>query len=506
MHEFQGKRVTVMGLGLHGGGLAIATWLLRHGAEVTVTDLKTRAQLRPSLIALERAHRSGKGSLHLVLGQHRARDFRNVDLVIQNPGVPRESPYLKVARRADVLIENEASLFLRMVNGESRMANNKRRRAQIIGVTGTRGKSTTAALIHAMLRTAGRRAVLAGNIRIPMFSVLEEVLNASRRGPIDVVLELSSWHCEHLSATTGSVDVAVLTNILRDHLNRYRSMRTYTAAKARLLRFQDTRAVAVCNADDPIVRAIARSFGRNVRWFTQHQFSGKTGAGLARRRSGAYASKGMLWYRDADGDHRIAPASSLRISGDHNIANACAAITTVRAFGVPTVAIRRALESFRGLPGRLETVARIGGVTYINDTCATSPDGAIAALRALRQRVSRAAGQQNNRVVLIAGGTDKELEFGAWAKVAASTVKAIVFLPGTATEKMKRALQSFMIFHSSFIIQDAPSMHSAVRTARQLTRPQDTVLLSPGAASFGLFQHEFDRGDQFARAVRSLRI
>jgi UDP-N-acetylmuramoylalanine--D-glutamate ligase len=350
-----------------------------------------------------------------------------------------------------------------------------------------------------MLKAAGRRAVLAGNIRIPMFSVLDEVLQAGKRGPVDVVLELSSWHCEHLSGATGSVDVAVLTNILRDHLNRYRSMRAYAAAKARLFRFQSDRAVSVCNGDDSIVRAIARSFGKTVRWFSREQPP-------ARRWVGAYVWKGLLWYRDADGDHRIAPASSLRIFGDHNIANACAAIAAVRTLGVPTAAIRRALESFRGLQGRLETVARINGVTYINDTCATSPDGAIAALRALHANAERKTQNAELRnLILIAGGTDKELEFDEWAREVARSVKAIVFLPGTATEKMKRALKSFIIHHSSFIIRDAPSMRAAVRLAAASARPSNTVLLSPGAASFGLFQHEFDRGEQFTRYARELK-
>lgn len=486
--DVHGKRVTVMGLGLHGGGLAVATWLLRHGAEVTVTDLKTRQQLRSSLITLERAHRIGKGSLRLVLGQHRARDFRSADLVIQNPGVPRESPYLNIARRAGVPIENEASLFLKIVRAAGQQG------IRIVGVTGTRGKSTTAALIHAMLKSTGRRAVLAGNIRIPMFSVLDEVLQVGKRGPVDIVLELSSWHCEHLSARTGSVDVSVLTNILRDHLNRYRSMRAYTAAKARLLRFQDTRAVAVCNAGDPIVRAIARSFGRAVRWFAGEHPS-------ARRWVGAYEHKGMLWYRDADGDHRIAPASSLHISGDHNIANACAAITAARALGVPTAAIRRALESFRGLPGRFETIARIGGVTYINDTCATSPDGAIAALRALQSNAECRTQNAECRIVLIAGGTDKKLEFSAWAKEVIGSVQALVLLPGTATTAMERALARADA-PASLRAHDARSMAEAVRIVRRLARPGDVVLLSPGAASFGLFQHEFDRGDQFLREVK----
>ncbi|MBI4434675.1 UDP-N-acetylmuramoyl-L-alanine--D-glutamate ligase [Candidatus Uhrbacteria bacterium] len=518
-----GKQVTVMGLGLHGGGLAVATWLLRHGAEVTVTDLKTRQQLRPSVVALERAHVRGRGSLTFALGQHRARDFRHADLIIQNPGVPRESPYLAIARRAGVSVESEASLFLKVVRSYTPPPHApppggkggkkgflplpvgggvRGGGVRITAITGTRGKSTTAALIHAMLQSAGRRAVLAGNIRIPMFSVIDEVLHAAARGPVDVVLELSSWHCEHLSTATGSVDVAVLTNLLRDHLNRYRSMRAYTAAKARLLRFQDKQAVAVCNADDPIVRAIARSFGRTVRWFASVRPSG-------RRWTGVYAADGTLWARDADGDHRVAPVSTLRIPGSHNIANACAAIAAARVLAVPTAAIRRALGSFRGLPGRLEVVARHNGITYMNDTCATSPDGTIAALEATRQPTlsphpSGRGSMRGRGIILIAGGTNKNLTFDAWAKEVVESVRVLIFLPGTATEKMRTALRPFVIRHSGFVIRDARSMRDAVRQASAYAHRGSIVLLSPGAASFGLFQHEFDRGDQFTRAAREL--
>ncbi|MDO8599307.1 MAG: UDP-N-acetylmuramoyl-L-alanine--D-glutamate ligase [bacterium] len=532
--QWDGKRVTVMGLGLHGGGLAVATWFLRHGACVTVTDLKTRKQLRPSVAALERVARErGSGTLAFVLGVHRVRDFRDTDLIIQNPGVPRESKFLAIARAANVLIENEASLFFKMVRGgaarPSEAPEERRRRGgavRIVAVTGTRGKSTTTALIHAMLRQAGHSAFLAGNIRIPMFDVIDRVIAASKRGPVDVVLELSSWHCERLSRTTGSADIAVLTNLYPDHLNRYPSMRSYAAAKARLVRFQNPRAIVVANAEQPIVRAMAACSPGEVRWYA---------ARAPRRTWSGFTTRDGDCVRTRHGRATvITPRALLHLPGAHNTMNLLAAAAAATACGVQPLDIRRALRTFRGLPGRLEVIARRRGVTYVNDTCATSPDGAIAALAAIGQQSNAAVrslplfqrgsgrgcvgsdasfrssrGVKEERgwgIILIAGGTDKCLEFDAWAQEVARSVKAIVFLPGTATEKMKRALRPFMIHDSSFITRDAPSMRSAVRTARQMARPGDTVLLSPGAASFGLFQHEFDRGEQFAREVRHLRL
>ncbi|MBI4450026.1 UDP-N-acetylmuramoyl-L-alanine--D-glutamate ligase [Candidatus Uhrbacteria bacterium] len=490
MHEFLGKRVTVMGLGLHGGGLATAAWFLGHGAHVTVTDLKTRAQLQPSVMALERvAKQRGVGSLRLVLGKHDAKDFRDADLIVQNPGVPRESKFLAIARAARVPIENEASLFLKIVHSHASPDGKRGKKAflplpgggargggvHITAITGTRGKSTTSALIAAILRADGRRAFLAGNIRIPMLGNLDAVLRAARRGPVDVVIELSSWHCELLSRATGGPDIAVLTNLYPDHLNRYRSLRAYAVAKTRLVRFQHDQGVVVANREQPIVRAMAKCSSGRVLWFSRRRMDRTT--------------------------KRL--RALLALPGEHNTMNCLAAIATARALRVNGSAIRRGLRSFRGLPGRLETVARRGGVTYVNDTCATSPDGTIAALQALTESGSmKHESGRRGAIILIAGGVDKELEYAVWAKEVTGRAKALILLPGTATEKMKRSLSKSIIHDSLFMIHDALSMRSAVQTARRLAHAGDTVLLSPGAASFGLFQHEFDRGDQFNQEVK----
>ncbi|MFH1430774.1 MAG: UDP-N-acetylmuramoyl-L-alanine--D-glutamate ligase [Candidatus Uhrbacteria bacterium] len=476
---FRGKRVTVMGLGLHGGGLAVARWMLRHGADVTVTDIKTRAQLRPSVCAIEKtAQGKGSGRLQLVLGGHRAVDFNRADIIVQNPGVPRDSRYLDIARHAHVPIENEASIFLQVVRATKLPV-------RIVGITGTRGKSTTAALIFAMLDAGGRRAFLAGNIRIPMFDILDRVIRAARHDEVDVVLELSSWHCEHLSAQTGSVDVAVFTNLLRDHLNRYASMRSYFSAKARLIRFQRSRAVAVLNADDVVVSELARVYKRDVRWFSS--------AALPIRTRGAYLDRAWVWVRDRSKTQRLAAIRNASLQGAHNAMNVAAATACAHTLGISGVAIRRAIREFRGLPGRAQDIATRNGIRYMNDTCATTPDASIAALRSI-----------TDGIVLIAGGTDKRLRFDVWAREVVERVHSIVFLPGTATDCMRAALKRTPGAHA-LAIYEANSMRTAVRTATKCAERGDVVLLSPGATSFGLFVHEFDRGDQFVQAVKTKR-
>ncbi|MFH1098729.1 MAG: UDP-N-acetylmuramoyl-L-alanine--D-glutamate ligase [Candidatus Uhrbacteria bacterium] len=539
--DFRDHRITVMGLGLHGGGLATASWFLRHGADVTVTDLKTRAELRPSAIALEAvARRKGSGELTLVLGKHRAADFRDADLIVQNPGVPRESPYLRIARLAGVPIANDASIAFALLRA---LASPPR----IVAVTGTRGKSTTAALIYAMCVAAGRTAFLGGNIRIPIFSILDRLCAAARRGSVDVILELSSWQCERLDRVSGGPDVAVLTNLLTDHLNRYRGMRDYANAKERILfppvGHSAMRApIVVANLANQWTRTMARQSSRDISWFTP--------SATASVRVPVFTADDRWFFRRVGRRvDRIAPRRALAIPGSHNVANALAAIAAARALDLSDVAIRRALRTFSGLSGRFEVVSRRDGITFINDTCATTPDATIAALRTAMEwrgddeklpmspaplrpmsgsskskTPSRAfglsvydnrpkwCGMSRRQIILIAGGTDKELNYCDWAKEIIQSVKSVVFLPGSATEKMEHELQKVSgssakgagasSENSKCSICHVASMRAAVSTARRLAERGNIILLSPGAASFGLFLHEFDRGEQFIRAVR----
>ncbi|MDO8559503.1 MAG: UDP-N-acetylmuramoyl-L-alanine--D-glutamate ligase [bacterium] len=466
---FSGRRVLVMGLGLHGGGLQVARWLVRHGANVRVTDVKAAAALAPSLRQLPRSSR-----LTLALGGHRAVDFRWAEMVVQNPGVPRESSWLQLARRSGARIENEATLFFKLVG-----------RGRIIGVTGTRGKSTTTALIAAILRRRFRGAVMAGNIAsVPMFSVVDRVRR--NRGP--VVLELSSWHLENLGEQKISPHVAVVTNVLADHRNRYRRQASYAAAKWQILAHQLPTDVAVVNADNPTTRAFAGACrGRAVRF----------GRSCGAARPCLTVRGGHLVWREGKRSQRVASAHASQLPGDHNLSNLMAAAAVGRVVGVPNTELRRAIAAFRGLPYRQQVVSRRGGVAYVNDTTATTPDATIAALRTFGAR---------RRIVLVAGGSDKllpESEFRALAREVKSSVKAAVLLSGTGSVRIIRALRRE--FFSSPIVTDVRSMADAVGIARRLADPGDVVLLSPACASFGMFVHEFDRGDQFNRCVKSLR-
>ena len=230
--DFKGKKILIMGLGLLGGGAACVKWFVKHGARVTVTDLKSKKQLQQTFTSLKNL------SVTWVLGRHRESDFKNSDLVIQNPDVPRESKYLKMAAKAGVGVENEASIFLKNCRG------------QVIGVTGTRGKSTTSALIYNML-LPGSKAYLAGLPKMPMLDILDRIKPAEK-----VVLELSSWQLEVLGAHNLSPQVAVVTNIYNDHLNRYSGMKQYIAAKKNIFKYQKKNDITVLNFGNKETKAM----------------------------------------------------------------------------------------------------------------------------------------------------------------------------------------------------------------------------------------------------------
>jgi len=455
--NWRGKRVLVMGLGVHGGGLGVTRFLVGQGATVTVTDLQSAAQLRPSLEALAGL------PVRYVLGEHRAEDFHHADLIVRNPGVPADSPYLALAREHGVPIEMEMGLFFRLCP------------APIIGITGTKGKTTTTLLVGAMLRQVEPGTVIAGNLRISALELLPQI------GPTTpVVLELSSWQLEGLEAHRLNPHIAAVTNVSPDHLNRYRDLDEYAAAKKLIFRFQSPGDFLVLNADDPIVQGFAAEAQGTVVWFSRQNPV-----------LGAYlAGDALLWHWDGR-TYTVASRDDVRLPGEHNLENALAAIAIAGVWGAPPEAMGEALRGFRGVEHRLELVAEINGVRYVNDTTSTAPAAALAALDAL-----------DGPIVLIAGGADKKLDFSELGAAVARRVKALLLLEGTATDKLAAAVSAVK---DDLIAGRFLDLRAAVQAAQDVARPGDTVLLSPGCASFGMFANEFERGEQFKAIVGERR-
>ena len=484
LKNFKNKKVLVMGLGKLGGGTATTKWFVKHGAKVTVTDLRTRKNLASSIRALGRAAHK----VRFVLGKHRAEDFRRNDLIVVNPAVPRESPYLAIARKAGREITNDAKIFFDLVTNP------------IAAVTGTRGKTTTTNWLAHLARGVHRRIAAAGNTpEMPLLALIDRLKD--KKTP--AVLELSSWQLEqvdkaHLPAEAPAKeghapDVAVITNLYPDHLNRYPGIRDYARAKANIFKRQTPAQALILNADDAWTPFFLREKPRGRVYF----FSLKP---LHKSRGGIFISGRRAFFKkDAKrtvvlGPREMRPLVAL---GNHNLQNLLAAMLAAHLLGIPWREIQKRIATLPQIPFRQEfIVARLPAgrqgrhLTVVNDTAATSPDGTIAALARFK----------NKNLILIAGGTDKKLEFGGWARAVKRCVKpeCLFLLGGSATEKMVRALRRSGYFKQSYP-QPFEELSSLIRAVKKKVR-QNTpsfVLFSPGAASFEKFKNEFDRGRKF---------
>jgi len=440
MRVFLGQRVTVVGLGLHGGGLGVVRFLMREGArQIIVTDLRTKKILQPTINQIPKSRK-----IRYVLGAHHLDDFRHTDAIIKNPGVPLSSPYLEEARRQGVPILSDMGIFFERV------------RSPIIGVTGTKGKSTTATLIALLLRTRFRRILLAGNIRKSVLDIMEDANRSDA-----VVLELSSFQLEDLALVKRSPNIAVITNIFPDHLNRHRTMREYRRVKSLIGAFQNEKDTIIVPKGVCIVKLLKKGRAKLISVAIAKTFRARVA--------------------------RINPA----LQG--HMADATAlAITAAQSMGIPEKDCLKQLAAFKPLEGRMEPVRVLRGVSFINDTTATTPMASAKGLALIRRR--------HRGVILIAGGSDKNLPYAEFGAAIKKSARFIFLLPGSATEKIIRTLGKWAENKSS----RAASMEEAVRRASDMAERGETVLLSPGAASFGLFNHEFHRGSAFVSAVKKL--
>lgn len=460
--SWTGKRVTVFGLGVAGGGVGTVQFLVSRGAtDIRVTDAKKAHELGDAVSMIE--HLPG---VRLFLGEHRKTDFTDVDLVIKNPRIPWTNEYVVMAQDARVPVHMDSSVFFSLCD------------RPIIGVTGTKGKTTTATLIAHLLASSGMRVLEVGIGETPVLSLVDRIPSSDA-----IVFELSSWRLSALSSIRKSPALAVFTNFYPDHLNYYASMEEYFTDKANIVRFQGANDVFIYNAESPeLAREASRALSKTL-FFSRDD----------RGRDGVFVREGDLVSRENGIESVFASVSDVRLPGKHSLENALAATAAARSFGVPLEGIARGLLSFSGVPHRLERVAEKRKAFWYNDSASTIPDATIAAIRAFE-----------TPLLLIAGGSDKNLDFGALAEsiVRSWHVKGVILFRGDATDKLVSAICEQG--GDGKIFDLVSSMEEAVDAAVSRVESGDTVILSPGAASFGLFRNEFDRGDQFRERVRSL--
>jgi len=429
--NYRGQRVTVMGLGRFGGGAGAARFLAERGARVSITDLSPAEKLADSIASLN--------DLPITawrLGEHRAEDFQEADLIVASPAVPRENPYLRIAREAGVEITSEMNLFWR------------HNRGRVIGVTGSNGKSTTTAMIHAILSTAGRPTRLGGNIGRSLLPEVDSITPDEF-----VVLELSSFQLENLAPLRPQPDVAVVTNFTPNHLDRHGSLAEYRTAKQNITAWQRPDQIAVLDFNDADIAA----------WPT------------AARRMDYGTAVNELPLTDW-----------LQVPGPHNLRNAQAAACAALAVGVDVNNIETGLRSFRGLPHRLEVVAELAGRRFVNDSIATTPESVEAALRSF----------EDARVILLAGGYDKGIDLTGLARLIGERCHAVALIGQTAG-RLEELLTGSLLPR-----QVCASLEEAVRWAYAHSHPGDVVLLSPGCASYDWFRDFEERGRLFAELAR----
>lgn len=436
----QNQKILLMGLGILGGGVATAKFLVEQGARLTVTDLKNELQLAPSLKNLQAI----KSEINFVLGKHREKDFLENDIIVINPDVPADNYFVTIARKAGKRIENELTLFYELSKSKN-----------LVAITGTRGKTTTANWITHLLKSKNPDVVLLGNA--PDKPFLQEIKKVGKDSI--VVMEVPSYQLEIINENNFRSKVSVITNIYRDHINRHKTLEGYALTKANIFRGQKNEDVLILN--------------KNNQW-TPFLLNQKP------------KSKVLFFSEE---DFTVDQKEFVKQWGKHNLQNFTAASLAASALGVPAETIKKRIGSLPQIKFRQEKIYDNGTLQIYNDTAATSPEAAMAAMIRFLP--------YSNNVIFIGGGTDKELEYKSWAETVKKMIKPgnLILLAGSATEKMKIEL-------GGFNFKEFESLEECLKKA--LAMHPTKIIFSPGAKSFEKFKNEFDRGEQFNLLVTQL--
>lgn len=442
-----------MGLGSFGGGVGAARYLAGHGAQVTVTDQKSGEELSDSVKALD-----GLG-IRFVLGRHEFSDFTGADMVVVSPGVPGSSEFVEAARRAGVILTTEIGLFV------------ERCPARICGITGSNGKTTTVSMIKSILEHTGERFRVGGNIGGSLLSELQTIASGDH-----VVLELSSFQLEWLDRLSWSPHIAAVLNIMPNHLDRHGSFNDYLRAKAAILDHQTPDDMAILMDDDQG----SASLSYRVRGLLVWVGTDLTGEGITLEGS---------WIAEHIGNrvNRICDTGALHVPGKHNVLNAMAAAACAREMHIGYDSIRSGLGAYKGLPHRLEFAGEHNGIQFYNDSKATTPEAAAAGITSF-----------NLPVIPILGGYDKGVSFGEMARRIAPHV-AWAALIGVTAPEISRELEKAGVHSAVFA-----SLEEAFTACCELSSSGDVVILSPGCASYDMFNNYEERGNAFKELVRRL--
>ncbi|MFZ2072200.1 MAG: UDP-N-acetylmuramoyl-L-alanine--D-glutamate ligase [Minisyncoccia bacterium] len=452
IEKFRGKKITVMGLGILGRGLGYTKFLAECGADLIVTDLKPSTALRSSLDKL----RNFK-NIKFVLGEHRLEDFRARDMIIKAAGVPLDSIYIKEARKYGTKIEMDVSLFAKCAP-----------EVMIVGVTGTRGKSMTTALIYEILskNLKDRRVYIGGNVRgVATLPLLKKV----KKGDV-LVCELDSWQLQGFGESKISPHISVFTSFMPDHMNYYKdSMEKYFDDKANIFKYQK-------KDDVLIIRPGMKKFIKKEH--TKSKLITVNKKNVENPRHG-----GAGW--------------KFIVPGEHQRENLACAVEVARQFNISESNIKKVVKDFKGVEGRLQFLKIYKGIKIYNDNNATTPEATIAGIEALKGK--------NKNIVLICGGADKKLNLNSFVKVVNNNCKFVSLIPGTGTNVL---LKEYKLKVPNEVGKDLKKVvkNALVKAKKGLpAQAGDIVLFSPAFASFGMFNNEYERNDLFIKIIKGLK-
>lgn len=435
--DFSDRRVTIMGLSI--SNLPVAQYIAQHAPrQLIITDMKAEKDLDPTLLA---QYKALQGPITFILGEHRPHDFTQTDLIIKNPSIPASLAIFESAREHDIPVETDVTMFMKLCPSKN-----------IIGVTGTKGKTTTATFIHAMLKDQGKETILAGNMGTPVMSILNTIHEDTW-----VVLELSSYMCESMHNHKISPHIAILTNIYPDHLNRHASFDEYAQAKTAIFAYQGNEDLTLFSSDRSLNDYITDSPGLTMRY----------------------------QLNDVPDD------VTLNLPGDHNRLNIAAAFAIARFFDFNHKKVCFTATNFTPLEHRMETVCIKEDISYINDSAATNPIAFIADINALVTL--------SKPIYLLMGGSDKNVDYREMIELVNTQheIKKVAFFAGEASTILSNSIKE------EKQVGTFDSMENAFKTlmAAVPSNQKSIVALIPGCASFGVFKNEFDRGEQFKKQV-----
>lgn len=518
LEDIKNKKITVMGLGLNGGGEACVRFFLKYGAIVTVTDMKTKEQLLPTIKKLETDSSLNLSNLNYVLGEHRIEDFENADCVIKNPGVKIEgNKFLLSAKN----IETDISIFLRFT------------KSPIIAVTGSKGKSSTVSAIHYGLNQVGIKTFLGGNITVSPLTFLEETTEKT-----PVVLELSSWQLSDLRGR-GILKpfISIITKIVPDHQNWYGNMEDYVLDKRLIYKNQDENCYSIFDFDEDEIGTGPKNGGT---W--GNLFSAESKANILRyTRKDLTTSEnlngfyGVFQHKTENGEIEgkvilkgmekpLTIMKNLSVPGEHMRINVLNAALVLYLMKVDSEKIVEILENYQGIPHRLQYFYSYKNIKFYNDSCATVPEAVVSAVKSF-----------DKSVILITGGTDKGLSFSPLTEFFENPENSkilpekVFFLAGTGTDKIIKDLKNSS-FKNEKPFNNFEECLKAVKEYIDNSRYENgkyiddcqydkneyidnykcvnkrIVVFSPGATSFGMFSNEFDRGNKFMNGVKDIFI